>query len=56
VLPLQILAWLLRGVIFQYLGLTAIGAYLQLYRAYAARPEPRRVGEVAHLGTDPITS
>ena len=56
VLPLQILAWLLRGVVFQYLGLTAIGAYLQLYRTYAARPEPRRVGEVAPLGTDPITS
>jgi hypothetical protein len=37
VLPLQILAWLLRGVVFQYLGLTAVGAYLQLYRGYAAQ-------------------
>jgi hypothetical protein len=37
VLPLQILAWLLRGVVFQYLGLTAIGAYLQLYRGYSAQ-------------------
>jgi hypothetical protein len=37
VLPLQILAWLLRGIVFQYLGLTAIGAYLQLYRGYAQR-------------------
>jgi hypothetical protein len=36
VLPLQILAWLMRGIVFQYLGLTAIGAYLQLYRAHTA--------------------
>lgn len=32
-LPLQLLAWLLRGLVFQYLGLTSIGAYLKLYRA-----------------------
>jgi hypothetical protein len=56
VLPLQILAWLLRGIVFQYLGLTAIGAYLQLYRAYTARPAHRPVGDLASLGTDPITS
>ena len=31
-LPLQLLAWLLRGLVFQYLGLTSIGAYLKLYR------------------------
>lgn len=43
VLPLQILAWLLRGIVFQYLGLTAIGAYLQLYRGYAAQPVPSRL-------------
>ncbi len=35
VLPLQIAAWLLRGIVFQYVGLTAIGAYLHLYRSYA---------------------
>jgi uncharacterized protein (DUF2062 family) len=34
-LPLQILAWLLRGLVFQYLGLTSVGAYLILYRAFA---------------------
>jgi hypothetical protein len=43
-LPLQILAWLLRGLVFQYLGLTSVGAYLILYRAFAntsvgTRPE-----------------
>jgi hypothetical protein len=38
-LPLQLLAWLLRGLVFQYLGLTSIGAYLKLYRASAVRPK-----------------
>jgi hypothetical protein len=37
-LPLQLLAWLLRGLVFQYLGLTSVGAYLTLYRSSAARP------------------
>jgi hypothetical protein len=32
VVPLQLLAWLFRGVIFQFLGLSALGAYLTLYR------------------------
>ena len=30
--PLQAVAWLVRGLVFQYLGLTALGAYLALYR------------------------
>jgi hypothetical protein len=34
VFPLQIAAWLLRGVIFQFLGLTALGAYLSEYRRF----------------------
>jgi hypothetical protein len=38
VLPLQLLAWLLRGLIFQYLGLTSAGAYLFLYDAPKAGP------------------
>ncbi len=33
VLPLQLAAWLLRGLVFQYLGLTSAGAYLFLYEA-----------------------
>lgn len=37
-LPLQLLAWLLRGLVFQYLGLTSVGAYLKLYRSSSARP------------------
>ena len=36
-LPLQVLAWLLRGLVFQYLGLSSVGAYLKLYRGFAGR-------------------
>jgi hypothetical protein len=35
VLPLQLAAWLLRSLLFQYLGLTALAAYLHLYRSYS---------------------
>jgi hypothetical protein len=34
VFPLQIAAWILRGILFQYLGLTALGAYLTQYRSF----------------------
>ena len=34
VVPLQLLAWLFRGLVFQYLGLSALSAYLTLYRRY----------------------
>ena len=34
VLPLQVAAWLLRGFVFQYLALAALGAYLTHYRHY----------------------
>jgi hypothetical protein len=43
VLPLQLAAWLLRGVVFQYLGLTAIAAYLQVYRGYSRETVPGRL-------------
>jgi hypothetical protein len=32
VFPLQAVAWLVRGLVFQYLGLTALGTYLSIYR------------------------
>jgi len=35
VVPLQLLAWLFRGLVFQFLGLSALGAYLALYRRYS---------------------
>lgn len=31
-LPLQLLAWVLRGVVFQFVGLAALVAYLRVYR------------------------
>jgi hypothetical protein len=37
VLPLQLVALLLRGLVFEYLGLTALGAYLTLYHGYRSR-------------------
>jgi hypothetical protein len=35
VFPLQLAALLLRGLVFEYIGLTAMGAYVTLYRRYA---------------------
>lgn len=32
VLPLQLLAWLFRALVFQYIGLSSVGAYARLYR------------------------
>jgi hypothetical protein len=37
VFPLQLGALLVRGLAFEYLGLTALGAYLTLYQGYVAR-------------------
>jgi hypothetical protein len=47
VVPLQLLAWLFRGLVFQYLGLSALGAYVTLYRRYTAP-------EAAEVSIDPI--
>jgi hypothetical protein len=33
--PLQFAAWLMRGIVFQYVALTALGGYLAQYRLYA---------------------
>jgi hypothetical protein len=38
VVPLQLVAWLARAVLFQYLGLTALCAYVRLYRAGPQSP------------------
>jgi len=35
VVPIQLLAWLARALVFQYLGLTALCAYVRLYRGGA---------------------
>ena len=42
VLPLQLAAWVLRGLIFEYIGLTALGAYLTRYRLCGGRAAPAR--------------
>jgi hypothetical protein len=45
VLPLQLLAWVMRAVVFQYIGLSSIAAYLTLYRdAQAALVADRVAG------------
>ena len=54
VFPLQIVALLLRGLVFEYIGLTALGAYVTLYRRRAAQLGPAtlqgaRVGSSAQL-------
>lgn len=36
VLPLQLLAWLFRALVVEYISLTSIGAYLHLYRRSSA--------------------
>ncbi len=41
VLPIQLLAWLFRGLVFQFLGLTSVGAYLRLYRDFVEREDAR---------------
>jgi len=40
VFPLQLVAMLLRGLVFEYIGLAALGAYLTLYRRHAAELAP----------------
>jgi hypothetical protein len=39
VLPLQLVAWLFRGLVFQYIGLSSVGAYLKLYRGIQMEAE-----------------
>jgi hypothetical protein len=48
VLPLQLLAWMLREIVFQYIGLASVVSYLKLYRDFASRGEPAPAGMTAH--------
>jgi hypothetical protein len=54
VFPLQIIALILRGLAFEYIGLAAAGAYLTLYRR-ESRSEPRDAGLIAAAGVIPTT-
>ena len=40
-MPLQVLAWLVRGVVFQFVGLTGVATYVRLH--YALQPSGVRV-------------
>ena len=46
VLPLQLGAWFVRNLLFQYLGLTALTAYLTLYRSRMRVPDVAASGGV----------
>jgi hypothetical protein len=37
-LPLQLVAWIVRGIVFEFIGLTALVAYLRLYRIAQGQP------------------
>jgi hypothetical protein len=50
VLPLQLLAWALRAVVFQYIGLSSIGAYLAVYRHQGANAAAERAVVPAAVG------
>ena len=54
VIPMQLLAWLLRGLAFQYLGLTSVGAYLTLYRSFSDREAQRRFGSAPTYDHVPV--
>ncbi len=43
VLPLQLVAWVLRALVFQYIGLTSVGTYVKLYRSFAGQVVEGRV-------------
>lgn len=49
-LPLQLIAWLVRGAVFQFIGLTALVAYLKVYRntrdAYQSGASPDTVPRI----------
>lgn len=46
-LPLQVIAWLVRGVVFQYVGLAGAAAYLRLHRQAS-------MADVRALANDPV--
>ena len=53
IVPLQLAAWLMRGVVFEFLALTAVGAYLTQYRYYLHSHATVRVPETASDVTGP---
>ena len=41
-LPLQVFAWLVRGIVFQFVGLTGVATYVRLHRTLQGSPVPVR--------------
>ena len=41
-LPLQVFAWLVRGVVFQFVGLTGVATYVRLHRTLQTSAVPVR--------------
>jgi hypothetical protein len=52
VLPLQFIALVARGLAFEFLGLTALGAYLTLYATHAARRA--EAFDSSHITSSPL--
>lgn len=44
-LPLQVSAWLVRGVVFQFVGLTGVATYVRLHATMQAAAVPVRPGD-----------
>jgi hypothetical protein len=55
-IPLSLLAWMLRAVVFQYIGLSSIGAYLKLYREANTGFAERRVHGYDRLREVPVSN
>ena len=53
VIPLQMAALVVRGVVFEYLGITALGAYVTLYAGHAQR---RRAATMAMPTVSPASA
>jgi hypothetical protein len=53
IVPLQLAAWLIRGVVFEFLAVTALGAYLTQYRYYLHSHATVRVQDTASDVTGP---
>jgi hypothetical protein len=47
IVPMQVAAWLLRGIVFEFIGLSALGAYLTQYRYYLHAHATVRVQETS---------
>jgi hypothetical protein len=53
IVPLQLAAWLIRGIVFEFLALSALGAYLTQYRYYLHSHATVTVQETASDVTGP---